>query len=336
MEILQALIAAPLTTLFFFLGTILLLMALLGKLEKPVNFHLAHTPRIIAGVLGLVMLAVGFIGDFTKSGPPDDVDPGLVANLPDADTTPTPMTPGGPEPTVEEPTPGPLNPDAPTPGPPTPDAPVIAPTLEASPSPSPTMAPFLIENRCFRFDLWQLSTGRMAQPIVQAGCWNLGPWGWVASDGGFSILVNKSNVRDTYGIYTPVSANAEITFSLQIDEIRTQGNNTASLVLGIVDASSPSQGAFLMLTETSNVTLAQIQTGNSQRNRQNLEQYFQYGAPSNIRLVLNGTQLSIFINDYQTPDQTVIVNQPAFWIGTQLNNGSDMTLTVGELLLVEK
>lgn len=326
MEILQALIAAPLATLFFFLGTILLLMALLGKLEKPVSFQLAHTPRVIAGVLGVVMLAVGFIGDFTKSGPPDDVDPGLVANLPDADMTTTPTTPGAPEPTVEEPTPGPL----------TPDAPVIVPTLEASDSPSPTMAPFLIENRCFRFDLWQLSTGKMAQPTVQAGCWSLLPWGWAASDGGFSILVSKSKTGDTYGIYTPVAANVEITFSLQIDKIFTQGNATASLVFGIVDASSPSQGAFLMLAETSNTTLAQIQTGNSLRNRQNLEQYFQYGAPSNIRLLLDGTKLSIFINNYQTPDQTVIVSQPAFWIGSQLNNGSDMTLTVSELLLVEK
>jgi len=318
MEILQALIAAPLATLFFFLGAILLLMALLGKLDKPVSFQLAHTPRIIAGVLGIVMLAVGFFGDFTKSGPPDDIDPGLVANLPDDGATSVPMLPGTfePEPTVEESTPGPLTPDAP-------------------PSPSPTTVPFLIENRCFRFDLWQLSTGKMPQPAAQAGCWNLVPWGWAASDGGFSILVSKSNVGDTYGIYTPIPANAEITFTLQINQIRTQGNNNASIVFGIVESSSPSQGAFLMFNETSNTSLAQIQTGNSLRNRQNLEQYFQYGVPGNIRLVLNGTRLSIFINDYQTPDQTVIVNQPAFWIGSQLNNGSDMTLTVADLLLVE-
>jgi hypothetical protein len=309
MEILQTLIAAPLATLFFFLGAILLLMALLGKLDKPVSFQLSHTSRIIAGVLGLVMLTVGFFGDFAKSGPPDDVDPGLVANLPDEDVTPVPMTPGTSEP---------------------------EPTVEVLPSPSPTTIPFLIENRCFRFDLWQLSTGRMAQPVAQAGCWNLVPWGWAASDGGFSILVTKSNVGDTYGIYTPISANAEITFNLRIDKIRTQGNNTASIVFGIVESSSPSQGAFLMFNETSNTSLAQIQVGNSLRNRQNLEQYFQYGVPGNIRLILSGTRLSIFINDYQTPDQTVIVNQPAFWIGSQLNNGSDMTLTVGELLLVEK
>jgi hypothetical protein len=312
MEILQALIAAPLATLFFFLGAILLLMAILGKLDKPVNFQLSHTPRIIAGVLGIVMLAVGFFGDFAKSGPPDDIDPGLVANLPDDDVTPTP---------------GPLTPDAPTPTP--------EPTLEISPSPTPTLIPFLIENRCFRFDLWQLSTGRMAQPLVQAGCWNLVPWGWAASDDGFSVFVNKSSVGDTYGIYTPIPANAEITFTLQIDRIQTQGNNTASLVLGVVDSASPAQGAFLMFNETSNTSLAQIQVGNSLRNRQNLEQYFQYGVPANVRLVLNGTQLSIFINDYQTPDQTVIVNQPVFWIGTQLNNGSDMTLRVGELLIIE-
>lgn len=225
---------------------------------------------------------------------------------------------------------------------PTPASNLPAPVAEGSEATPTTLAIKPVNGQlaalgCFNAELWKVSAGKSISPGQQNGCWQMTKWGWTAIENGLSIFIKNSKDGDTYGIYTPVSLNTEISFNIQIDRLYSLGDTASATVsIGIVDSKVPDKGAFLIFNETTNPLLAEFQTGNSLKSLQNMGRYYQYSNQSEVRVVLQGVKVSIYINKYQVPDIPINVDEPSFWIGNRFNTGGDVNVTINNLVITNK
>ena len=114
-------------------------------------------------------------------------------------------------------------------------------------SPIPAASSFF---QCIAADTW-FPYPTTLNPEIGDGCWNLPGWGF-STDQGQLLLVHNPGQDQQRGIYTPISGDADIRFSIQLNEFRTRSNKVGFLNFGIVqnDPFSIYSGSYLNYQKT--------------------------------------------------------------------------------------
>ncbi len=304
MEFLTNLATAPTSTLLV-LGGIAFLFISFVTLKKPIVLELTAQSRMVAGIVGGLMLVAGVIISLIGTQP--------------AQTAPTPTI---------EPTAIPSATTIPT------SIPIVttAPAAENTPT-LPPLSSKLLEPGCFNATLWSFSPGQTIPPELSQGCIQLNSWGWTPTEDGLTIFIKNSKTGDSVGLYTAISLNTDITFNLEMKRLYSIGNAAAQLSIGVIDMDEPRKGAFLIFNETTDQSRAEFQTGDTLKNYRFLGPYFKYNKVQELKMILQGTKVSFYLDGQRLTDMAVSMTKPAFWIGNHFNTGGDVDLVLSHLVI---
>ncbi len=212
----------------------------------------------------------------------------------------------------------------------TPTAPGVDPAT-ASPLLEPTFAPATLPPQepgsstpdaaaffqCLRADLWFTYPGSLS-PEIRDGCWNLPEWGFSTDQGRLSLAEVPDQDQER-GIYLPISGDAEIRFSVQINKLRTRVNKLGFLNFGIVqnDPLSVYTGGYLsyqQIAPGSGSPVRVLISGSNQATQiiSDLKAGFQH----EVLFSIKGDQMTVYLGGKQTGDPVgLLPTSRAFWIG---------------------
>ena len=180
--------------------------------------------------------------------------------------------------------------------------------------PTPAAASFF---QCIKVGLW-FPYPTTLNPEISKGCWNLAEWGFSTQQGRL-LLVHNPGQDQQRGIYTPVSGDVDIRFSVQLNKFRTRSNKIGFLNFGIVqnDPFSIYTGGYLSYQQTAPGPASPVRvliSGNNQATQKisALEVGFQH----EVLLSIQDNRMTVYLNGEQTGDPVSLPpTDRAFWIG---------------------
>ena len=196
------------------------------------------------------------------------------------------------------------------------------------PDPPTPAAPSFFQ--CIAADVWFPYPASL-NPEISNGCWNLAEWGF-STDQGRLLLVHNPGQNQERGIYTPISGDVDIRFSLQLDEFRTRLNKGGFLNFGIVqnDPFSIYKGGYLSYQQPTPGPASPVHvlvSGSNQATQKIsvLEAGFQH----EVLLSIKDDLMTVYLNGEQTGDPVSLPHTDrAFWIGYVLPSKSELEVMI--------
>ena len=171
--------------------------------------------------------------------------------------------------------------------------------------------------QCIAADLW-FPYPTTLDPETRDGCWDLAKWGFSTEQG--RLLLVHNPVRDEQrGIYTPISGDVDIRFSVQLNEFRTRSNKVGFLNFGIVqnDPFSIYRGGYLSYQQPTPGTAAPVRvlvSGSNQATQKISVQ--EVGFQHEVLLSIQDDLMTVYLNGDQAGDPVGLPSADrAFWIG---------------------
>jgi len=184
--------------------------------------------------------------------------------------------------------------------------------------------------QCIAADLWFPHPSTL-NPEISNGCWNLAEWGF-STDQGRLLLVHTPVQDQQRGIYTLISGDVDIRFSVQLDKFRTRSNKTGFLNFGIVqnDPFSIYKGGYLSYQQPTPGTASPVRvliSGSNQATQKisALEVGFQH----EILLSVVDDLMTVYLNGEQAGDPVSLPpTDRAFWIGYVLPSKGELEVMI--------
>ncbi len=222
---------------------------------------------------------------------------------------------------------------------PTSAPPLLESTLTATilapkkPNPATPAAPSFFQ--CIAPDLWFPYPTR-SNPEISNGCWNLAEWGF-STDQGRLLLIHNPVQDQQRGIYTPISGDVDIRFSVQLDEFRTRGNKVGFLNFGIVqnDPFSIYKGGYLSYQQPTPGTGSPVRVLISGSNQATQKiSVLEVGFQHEVLLSIEDDLMMVYLNGEQTGDPVSLPpTDRAFWIGYVLPSKSELEVMITNFVL---
>ncbi len=212
------------------------------------------------------------------------------------------------------------------------------PTVTATPAPSPTPRPLPGDDfgeNCISASLWRPFPNVLS---TRNGCWNADGWGIYAYQGGLRLSVHQPSAK-TVGFFSPIGSNAEVSFSIRVNQMRDRIDNAQIDVFVGFGAANSLPGSWVGLRKSTNSSNIYIVHGNYITGKtQTLDKYIG-GQTINLRLLRNGN----FITVYQD-DVAVLVDVPVpaeqlgdrIWVGYQIPHNADVEITLVNFRVTER
>ena len=196
------------------------------------------------------------------------------------------------------------------------------------PDPSTPTAPSIFQ--CITADLWFLYPTTL-KPEISNGCLDLAEWGFSTDQG--RLLLAPNPVQDQQrGIYTPISGDVDIRFSLQLNEFRTHLNKVGFLHFGIVqnDPFSIYTGGFLSYQQPTPGAASPIRVLISGSNQATQKiSVLEVGFQHDVLLSIKDDLMMVYLNGKQTGDPVSLPPaHRAFWIGYVLPSKSELDVMI--------
>jgi hypothetical protein len=155
-------------------------------------------------------------------------------------------------------------------------------------------------------------------PEISNGCWNLAGWGFSTGQGRLYLVHNPGQDQQR-GIYTPISGDVDIRFSVQLNEFRTRSNKAGFLNFGIVqnDPFSIYKGGYLSYQQPTpgNASPVRVLISGSNQATQKISA-LEAGFQHEILLSIEEDLMKVYLNGEQTGDPVSLPpGDRAFWIG---------------------
>jgi hypothetical protein len=208
--------------------------------------------------------------------------------------------------------------------------PIFTATVPPSKKPDPpTPAPQSFF-QCIAADLW-FPYPTTLKPEISNGCWNLAEWG-LSTDQDRLLLAHNPVQDQQRGIYTPISGNVDIRFTIQLDEFRTRTNKVGFLNFGVVqnDPFSIYKGGYLSYQQPSPGTASPVRiliSGSNQATQRisALEVGFQH----EVGLSIKDDLMTVYLNGELTGNPVSLPHTDrAFWIGYVLPSKGNLEVLI--------
>jgi hypothetical protein len=196
------------------------------------------------------------------------------------------------------------------------------------PNPPTPAAPSIFQ--CIAADLW-FPYPTTLNPEISNGCWNLTEWGF-STDQGRLLLVHNPVQDQQRGIYTPISRDVDIRFSVQLNEFRTRVNKVGFLNFGIVqnDPFSIYTGGYLSYQQAAPGPASPIRVLISGSNQATQKiSVLEVGFQHDVLLSIKDDLMMVYLNGKQTGDPVSLPHTDrAFWIGYVLPSKSELDVMI--------
>jgi hypothetical protein len=204
-------------------------------------------------------------------------------------------------------------------------SPTLPPEIPKPPTPA---APSIFQ--CIAADLWTTYPSTLKSEISD-GCLNLAEWGF-STDQGRLLLVPKPVQDQQRGIYTPISGDVDISFSIQLNEFRTRLNKVGFLHFGIVQNNPFSiyKGGYLSYQQPTPGTDSPIRVLISGSNQATQKiSVLDVGFQHDVLLSIKDNLMTVYLNGKQTGDPVSLPRTGrAFWIGYVLPSKSELDVMI--------
>ncbi len=148
------------------------------------------------------------------------------------------------------------------------------------------------ENNCINSDMWV----PIKTEINENGCWQLPQSGIASQDGSLILFVDKNKTIDWFGIYTPITQNVDIYFTVRVNKLFSPNNDSARIAFGIIDPNSIMNGDFLYYREYTN-SQGRIEFGKAMLDTAQVSSFNPTSANQKVKISVRGIVLNIFIDD---------------------------------------
>jgi hypothetical protein len=196
------------------------------------------------------------------------------------------------------------------------------------PDPPPPAAASIFQ--CIAADLWFPYPSTL-KPEISNDCWNLAEWGFT-TDQGQLLLVHNPSQDQQRGIYTPISGDVDIHFSIQLNEFRTRVNKVGFLNFGIVqnDPFSNYKGGFLSYQQPSPGAASPVRVLISGSNQATQKiSVLEVGFQHEVLLSIQDDLMMVYLNGEQAGDPVSLPpTDRAFWIGYVLPSKSELEVMI--------
>ena len=184
--------------------------------------------------------------------------------------------------------------------------------------------------QCIAADLW-FPYPTTLNPEISNGCWNLAEWGF-STDQGRLLLVHNPAQDQQRGIYTPISGDVDIRFSVQLNKFLTRLNKVGFLNFGIVqnDPFSIYTGGYLSYQQPAPGTASPIRVIISGSNQATQKiSVLEVGFQHDVLLSIEDDLMMVYLNGKQTGDPVSLPpTDRAFWIGYVLPSKSELEVMI--------
>lgn len=186
-----------------------------------------------------------------------------------------------------------------------------------------------LDQQCLSSSLWEPSYFQgESKEVDSRNCWNLSEWGITPKNKGLSIVVNDSDLGQdiTRRFYTEIKGDAEIKFTVRIDQFTTKPYFDGILMMGVGSSSTITKSGYYIkyaIDESKNKVFREIGPG--------LKIYYEprseymLGESQNIIIRIAGSQAKILADGVLLRTITLSEEERSvFWIIYSLpsNNGS--------------
>jgi len=196
------------------------------------------------------------------------------------------------------------------------------------PNPPNPAAPSFFQ--CIAADLW-FPYPTALNPEISNGCWNLAEWGF-STEQGRLLLVHNAGQDQQRGIYTPISGDVDIRFSVQLNEFRMRSNKVGFLHFGIVqnDPFSIYKGGYLSYQQTAPGTASPVRvliSGSNQATQKIL--MLEVGFQHEVLLSIEDDLMMVYLNGEQAGDPVSLPpTDRAFWISYVLPSKGELEVMI--------
>jgi hypothetical protein len=179
-------------------------------------------------------------------------------------------------------------------------------------------------------DLWFPYPASL-DPDAGSSCWDLAGWGFSTGQGHL-YLVHTPDRDQERGIYMPVSGDADIRFTIELNELRTRLNKIGFLNFGVVqnDPISIYSGGFFsyqQITPGAGSPVRVLISGSRQPTQKisTLEAGFRH----EVLLSITDDLMTVYLNGEQVGDPVrVPAADRAFWIGYVLPSQTELDAVI--------
>jgi hypothetical protein len=201
--------------------------------------------------------------------------------------------------------------------------------------PDPPTPPAPSFFQCLAADLWFPYPDTL-NPGISHGCWDLAEWGF-STDQGRLLLVHNPNQDQQRGIYTPISGDVDIRFTLQLDEFRTRSNKVAFLNFGVVenDPFSIYTGGYLSYQQTAPGAASPVRVLVSGTNQATQKiSLLEVGFQHQVLLSIQKDLLVVYLDGEQAGNPVKLPHTGrAFWIGYVLPSNSQLKVVLADFTI---
>lgn len=211
----------------------------------------------------------------------------------------------------------------------------LPPATLPPPEPEPATPAAASIFECIAADMW-FTYPTSSNPEISDGCLELAGWGF-SSDQDRLLLVYTPVQDQQRGIFTPISGDVDIRFSLQLNKFRTRKNKVGFLNFGIVqnDPFSIYKGGYLTYQQPSPGTDSPVHVliSASSQATQNISVQ-EVGFQHDVLLSIQDNLLTVYLNGEQTGDPVKLPRTDrAFWIGYVLPSKSELGVTISDFTI---
>jgi hypothetical protein len=196
------------------------------------------------------------------------------------------------------------------------------------PDPPTPAAPSFFQ--CVAADLWFPYPDTL-NPEISHGCWDLVEWGF-STEQGRLLLVHNPGQDQQRGIYTPISGDVDIRFTVQLDEFRTRSNKIGFLNFGVVqnDPFTIYTGGFLSYQQTAPGTASPVRVLVSGSNQATQKiSLLEVGFQHEVLLSIENDLMVVYLNGEQAGNPVRLPHaDQAFWIGYVLPSNSELKVMI--------
>ena len=203
-------------------------------------------------------------------------------------------------------------------------------------APTPTLG---FQDNCIASQVWTPYVDSDTHAKDTNGCWQLSDWGYSAQDDELQLFVDENQTYQWHGIFSILPPNADISFEIRIDQLKTTQSGDAQIVFGVVDSTSiiPDSDRYLFYHVTSSDLVASISFGEWELHNVNFLQNYVYGISQKIHFSIKGTTLEVYIDGVKVVGPTEIAfSKQAFWIGYNLPANSNLLAHISNLEIIRK
>jgi len=184
---------------------------------------------------------------------------------------------------------------------------------------------------CISPNIWTPYLGE-AYKIDDSGCWSPPDLGIQPINNGFSIRQSAPTTKFIYGIYREISSYSQISLSVNIESMVTVNDLEPRLMLGILPPTlrSKDNGKYLYYQRESDQEpdlFIKLNDGTLDR-AQNLSLRYSIMKTDEVQFMVNGTELTIFINGFEVSRVVMPFDAKYFWIGFELPPGTSLNAEV--------